>query len=49
MAPVDGPIVYPAEKVRGGEIILRTPARRIVFIAGLASVFVLVLLLQLFA
>jgi hypothetical protein len=49
MSPVDSPIVYPAEKARGGEIILRTPARRIVFIAGLASVFVLVLLLQLFA
>jgi hypothetical protein len=49
MPPVDGPLVYPAEKARGGEIILRTPARRIIFIAGLASVFVLVLLLQLFA
>jgi len=49
MPPVDGPISYPAEKARGGEIILRTPARRIIFIAGLACAFVLVLLLRMFA
>jgi len=48
MPPVDGPIAYPAEK-RGGEIILYTPARRIIFIAGLACAFVLVLLLRMFA
>ena len=26
--------VYPAEKARGGEIILRTPLRRAIFIGG---------------
>jgi len=30
-----------AEKVRGGEIILKTRARRIVFIAGLAGIVLL--------
>jgi hypothetical protein len=36
---------YPAEKARGGEIILNTPLKRWVFIAGLvgAVCFVLVL------
>ena len=38
--------VYPAEKVRGGEIILTTPARRWIFIAGLAGAVVLVLALS---
>ena len=28
---------YPAEKARGGEIILNTPARRAIFIAGLVG------------
>jgi len=28
---------YPAEKARGGEIILRTPLRRAIFIGGLAG------------
>jgi hypothetical protein len=32
---------YPAEKVRGGEIILRTPLRRAIFIAGLAGAAIL--------
>ena len=36
---------YPAEKARGGEIILTTPARRWIFIAGLAGAVILVLLL----
>jgi hypothetical protein len=36
---------YPAEKARGGEIILRTPLRRAIFIAGLAGAVVLALLL----
>jgi len=36
---------YPAEKVRSGEIILNTPARRAIFIAGLIGVFVLALVL----
>ena len=30
------PTPYPAETARGGEIILRRPGQRIVFIAGLA-------------
>jgi hypothetical protein len=49
MSPVDGPIPYPADKARGGEIALRIPAQRIIFIAGLACIFVLVLLLRMFA
>ena len=36
---------YPAEKARGGEIILRTPLQRYVFIAGLVGAVVLVLVL----
>ena len=39
------PPPYPAEKARGGEIILRTPLRRAVFIGGLAGAVVLGLLL----
>jgi hypothetical protein len=31
----------PAEKARGGEIILRTPLRRAIFIGGLAGAVVL--------
>jgi hypothetical protein len=38
---------YPAEKARGGEIILDTPARRAIFIAGLAGAIVLAILLTL--
>jgi hypothetical protein len=43
------PAPYPAAQARGGEIILRTPARRAIFIGGLIALFVLVLLLRLFA
>lgn len=32
---------YPATKARQGEIILKTPARRAMFIAGLAAIVVL--------
>jgi hypothetical protein len=32
---------YPAEKARGGEIILNTPARRAVYMAGLIGAVVL--------
>jgi hypothetical protein len=39
------PAPYPAEKARGGEIILRRPWQRTVFILGLAAPFVLLLLL----
>ena len=39
---------YPAEKARGGEIILNTPMRRWIFIAGLVGAVVLVLILSFF-
>lgn len=39
------PRTYPAEKARQGEIILKQPWQRAVFIAGLAGFFVLALLL----
>jgi hypothetical protein len=41
--PVPPP--YPAERARGGEIVLRTPLRRAIFIGGLAGAVVLGLLL----
>jgi hypothetical protein len=40
---------YPAKKARGGEIILRSRTRRIIFIAGLAGAVVLGFLLTLIA
>jgi len=40
---------YPAEKARGGEIILRSRTRRVIFIAGLAGAVVLGFVLTLFA
>lgn len=40
---------YPAEKARGGEIILNTPRRRAVFIAGLLGAVVLAIVLGLAA
>ncbi len=43
------PKPYPAEKARGGEIVLRTPLQRWVFIAGLAAAVLFVLALALFA
>jgi hypothetical protein len=41
------PPPYPAEKARGGEIILRTPLRRAIFIGGLIGAVVVGLLLML--
>jgi len=38
--------LYPAEKARGGEIILNTPARRAIFLAGLVGTAVLALILM---
>ena len=38
--PDEGPHI-PADKARGGEIILRTSARRWVFIAGLVALIVI--------
>ena len=42
------PPPYPAEKARGGEIILKTPLRRWVFISGLIGAVVLALALGFF-
>lgn len=39
------PPSYPADKARGGEITLRTPIRRYVFIGGLILLAVVVFLL----
>jgi hypothetical protein len=49
MRPVDGPTPYPGDKARGGEIILRSPVRRMIFIAGLVGIVVLLLALRLVA
>ena len=38
---------YPAEKARGGEVILNTPLRRWIFFGGLVGAIVLVLALGL--
>ncbi len=38
---------YPAEKARGGVIILNTPIKRWIFLAGLAGAIVLALVLGL--
>lgn len=43
------PPEYEAEAVRGGRIILRTRAQRIVFIAGLAGIVELALLIRIVA
>jgi len=43
--PLENP--YPAEKARGGEIVLTTPLRRWVFISGLVGAVALVLVLGL--
>ena len=40
-----GKPVYPAEKARQGEIILRLPWQRVVFIGGLAGCVLLVVIL----
>jgi hypothetical protein len=44
--PPKEPPSHPADKVRGGEIILRARMRRIIFIAGLAGAAVLALVLE---
>lgn len=38
---------YPGEKARGGEIILRTPLRRVIFFGGLIGAVIVVPLLWL--
>ena len=40
---------YPAEKARGGEIILNTPVRRGIFIAGLVGAVLVALLFSFLA
>jgi hypothetical protein len=40
---------YPAEKARQGEIVLRTPLQRIIFLAGLFGIVVVALLWAIFA
>jgi hypothetical protein len=40
---------YPAEKARGGEIILNTPARRAIFLTGLIGAVVLAVILMIVA
>lgn len=47
-APGKGP-EYSAEAARGGRIILRTRAQRIIFIAGLVGIVVLAFLIRIFA
>jgi hypothetical protein len=37
---------YPAEKARGGKIILRTPARRAIFLAGLIGAIALIVIVS---
>jgi hypothetical protein len=37
---------YPAEKARGGEIILNTPARRAIFLTGLIGAVVQAVILM---
>jgi hypothetical protein len=37
---------YPAEKARGGEIVLNTPLRRAIFLSGLIGAVVLVIVLM---
>jgi hypothetical protein len=39
---------YPADKARGGKIVLRTPLQRWIFIAGLLGAVLLVLILSFF-
>jgi hypothetical protein len=48
MVPRDGPPQpppYPAEKARGGEIVLRTRLRRMIFMGGLVGAVLFALLL----
>jgi hypothetical protein len=44
--PMRRPDGYPAEKARQGEIVLKTRLQRAVFIAGLAGLVVLALLIN---
>jgi hypothetical protein len=41
-----GPETYPAEKARQGEIVLRTPLRRAIFIGGLVGALFILIIAQ---
>jgi hypothetical protein len=41
-----GPNTYPADKARQGEIILRSPLRRLIFIGGMLAALIIVLLAE---
>ena len=41
-----GPKTYPADKARQGDIVLRTPARRAIFIGGMLAALALALLAE---
>ncbi len=43
------PETYTADQARGGEIILRTPTRRFLFLGGLAVMIALALLMAMFS
>jgi len=45
----DGQRAYPAEKARQGEIVLRKPWMRVVFMAGLVGCVLLVLVIRIIA
>ena len=47
--PDDKPRGHSGEKVRQGEIILRTRTRRLIFIGGLVGIVLVVLLVRVFA
>jgi hypothetical protein len=47
--PEDQPAHLSADEARGGEIILRTRSRRLIFLAGIAGIVILGVLIRLFA
>jgi len=47
--PGEQPVHLSADEARGGEIILRTRARRLIFLAGIAGIVILGVLIRLFA
>lgn len=48
MNPIKDPPTISAQDARGGEIILRTRARRLIFIAGLVGLVLVAVLLTMF-
>jgi hypothetical protein len=48
MSPIKDPPTISAEDARGGEIILRTRARRMIFAAGLVGFVVLAIIVAMF-